>query len=91
VANGEPLAGRDSPGIFIMRGCGLHWVLSFDNAWVSGGEGERESEVGRNKIKKTKSFSSPVAHSGEEEEEEECCLKRYCFVFLSFFCVGIQK
>jgi hypothetical protein len=61
VANGEPLAGRDSPGIFIMRGCGLHWVLSFDNAWVSGGGGERESEVGRNKIKKQKVYL-PLLH-----------------------------
>jgi hypothetical protein len=57
---------------------------------VSGGEGERESEVGRNKIKKTKSLSSPVAHSGEEEEEE-ICLKRHCFVFLSFFLCGDPK
>jgi hypothetical protein len=57
---------------------------------VSGGEGERESEVGRNKIKKTKSLSSPVAHSGEEEEEE-ICLKRHCFVFLSFFMRGSKN
>jgi len=89
VANGEPLAGRDSPGIFIMRGCGLRWVLSFDSAWVSG---ERERARQQETKKKTKSFPSPVAHSGEEEEEEECRLKRHCFVFLSFFfCVGIQK
>jgi hypothetical protein len=88
VANGEPLVGHDSPGIFIMRGCGLRWVLSFDSAWVSGGERER----GRKKQKKkTKSFSSPVAHSREEEEEEECRLKRHCFVFLSFLCVWGSK
>jgi hypothetical protein len=61
VSNGEPLAGRDSPGIFIMRGYELHWVLSFDNAWVSGREGERESEVRRNKIKKQKVYL-PLLH-----------------------------
>jgi hypothetical protein len=44
-----------------MRGYGLHWVLSFDNAWVSGREGERESEVGRNKIKKQKVYL-PLLH-----------------------------
>jgi hypothetical protein len=85
VANRELFAVRDSPGIFIMRGCGLHWVLGFDNAWASGGGGE----CGRKKQnKKTKSFSSFVARPGEEEEEE-CYLKQHYFVFLSFFCVGI--
>ena len=85
VANREPFAVRDSPGIFIMRGCELRWVLTMLRQ--VGGERER----GRKKQKKkTKSFSSPVAHSGEEEDEE-CRLKRHCFVFLSFFGVGIQK
>jgi hypothetical protein len=44
VANGELLAGHDSPGFFIMRGCGLHWVLGFECAVGKWGEGVRRED-----------------------------------------------
>jgi hypothetical protein len=91
VANGEPLAGCDSPGIFIMRGCGLHWVLSFDNAWVSeGGEGERESEVGRNKIK-NKKFLFPCCTFRGRRRRRRVLLKTTLFCVSLFFLCGDPK
>jgi len=77
------------PKYFHHKGVWVGLGFEFCSAWVSGGHRERESEARRNKRKKQK-VSLPMLHV-QGEEEEECRLKRYCFVFLLFFYVRIQK
>ena len=88
VANGEPLAGRDSPGIFIMRGCGLRWVLSFDSAWVSGGRERARQEETKEKNKK---FLFPCCPFRGRRRRRRVPLKTTLFCVSLIFCVWGSK
>jgi len=84
VANGELLAGCDSSSFFIMRGCGLCWVLT-----VLGQGGGRGSEVGRNKIKKQK-VSLPLLHVQGKKKKNNSGYNNNVLCFSPCLC-GDQK